>query len=508
MDLKSQWEAYEASKRVHHIADKETAERLNIEIGSEYTTFPEPKTKEEAFERLEKHTGLIALDNHIRNFERTFDKSKRTLSDQLEKLQSFIDRAEKISTADAFKHIGISFNNRYHYEYLKWKYGFYKKQQFYGYSTFFPSELIEVYSKYVLFKKWLEEQIIELTPKQNKRLSIQKPDPKFRITPFAQIKRELNTIHWVFTSQFMSKSTNMSLPMIRDDGRYCANINIRSNYPLYNIEEYKFHFTERFENAHNNIAVKNELIDVYEKAVILRDYFNENLTDRNPIVQKFLDLKEGNLFVTPEMRSYYFMRIVVDNYNPQDILFGEETITNEFQDDWTLREYNYQSDNRQLAEFCKNLIEFIDKFNLTEISIPKDDLEVKGINSSQNSKEPFETDMPKNIDISTYTIIDKMFQDVEFVDDISYENLKKSLAGYFTNGNIPTNLANIKFSRINRKKIGSKFNQLHKKFNKSIGLDFCKFCVQNINLWEMTSIEDENKFRNSRIYKDCHDNSF
>lgn len=143
-----------------------------------------------------------------------------------------------------------------------------------------------------------------------------------------------------------------------------------------------------------------------------------------------------------------------------------------------------------------------------EIIAMNDDLEIEIINRSEHPDKFIETTQVKPVDVSTYTTIDAAFEEIQFVDDFSYGNMKTVLAEYFTNGNIPTDFADIQFSRINRKKIGSKFNQLHKKFNKPIGLDFCKFCVRNINLWKTTTIEDETNFRNSRIYKDCHDNSF
>ncbi|MBS7787658.1 hypothetical protein KIH23_10145 [Flavobacterium sp. CYK-55] len=170
MDLKSQYEAYENSKRIKHIADEETAKRLSIPVGSEYTTFPPPTTKEEAFERLEKYTGLIHLDSHIRGFKTFFPINQRTLNDELKKLNQFIDKADKINVTEAFTKRGSNQLETQYFEYLKWKYDFYKNETFdnlESYFNFFPTELVFVYGKYFLYKNWIEDQIKNINPIQD-----------------------------------------------------------------------------------------------------------------------------------------------------------------------------------------------------------------------------------------------------------------------------------------------------------------------------------------------------
>lgn len=404
-DIESQIEAYIKSVTIVGYADEKTAEIFNIKVGDSYSYVPKPQNKQESFERLEKYSGLLQLKKCINTFYQKSSKNKRTLEDQLKKINDFIAKADEINTDDASNNLNPNQGeNRLYYEYLKWKFDYYKNEniEFTSNPSFISADLMLVYGKYFLYKKWLEEQIIKVTPKSNTQLSFPKSHQEFKITIFEKIKRELNAIQWIFTSQFLSKSIDFSSPIIHQDGRYCTFINIRSNQKLNNIEKYKLHYTKRFEGAKDNVVVKNELIEIYNKAFFIRNYFNENLTKKNKIVRDYYELFSEDSLPDLDIINAHSMRIVVDYYIPQNILFGIDVLTNDYQNKWTQREFSYDVSNKQLVEFCQNLIEFIDKFKIPAlksheeevIGVVKDDLEFNVITRAEQPKM-FENNIPK-----------------------------------------------------------------------------------------------------------------
>ena len=172
-EIEKQTKEYEESKRVVVYADEKTAQRLRIKVGEPYTIFPLPTTKEEAFERLEKLTAPTYFLTCARDFKRSFPINLRTLTDELKELNKFIEEAEKISIKEAFDVTKINLNNAEKHEYLRWKYEYYKndKIEFTSSQNFYSSALITAYGKYILYKRWIEEEI-ELLKQNNKETSI------------------------------------------------------------------------------------------------------------------------------------------------------------------------------------------------------------------------------------------------------------------------------------------------------------------------------------------------
>jgi hypothetical protein len=187
-------------------------------------------------------------------------------------------------------------------------------------------------------------------------------DNGIEITIFEKIKRELNTIHWVFKSQLEPKSTKSVLPLIREDGRFCNVIYMRSNIELLKIEEYKNYYYKRFESTTNVELIQSELLQLLEKAIFLLNFYDENLTIKNNLVNEVIQkLKD----FSQDSKSFHTAIVLIDNIEPQDILFGHDGNIHSHELEWTNRKYNYASNNDELARFCSKLIEFINRFSLT-----------------------------------------------------------------------------------------------------------------------------------------------
>lgn len=512
MDFKSQYEAYEDSKRVTQIADNETSERLKIPVGSEYTIFPPPCTKQEAFERLKMYTGLIHLDSYVKAFKLRFPINLRTLKDELKTLDTFIEEAEKLSTVDAFTNKSGSSARRNHYEYLKWKYGYYENVEYNNYD-FFSADAEYVYGKYFLYRKWLQEQIGALTP--NKEVNIvdkhnedlkyhEKINPKKNITIFERIKRELNTIHWIIISQSLEKKHDVD-NIINEDGRFCRIINLRSDREIILLEEYKQHYTERFENANTNVLVKNELIEIYRTALVIKKMYDETLTYNNPLVKDLFDSYRDNPKLLNEDLVFRTMIVLVVDYRVQNILFGYDSNYNDHNTVFTVRDFNYQVFNDELIGYCYSLINFINTFEIPELSYKdheetrslKDDLEIDVINVLQ---QPI-----ANLDLNEQER--KIIEAIEdhlpegYFTGNSFKIIKNNLLEYFLYDRFPKNISRINTIRINKKRIGWGLSSLFRELNKSkpLSLEYILF-AKNIDKFENEIIENNN-FQRSNLYK-------
>lgn len=272
--------------------------------------------------------------------------------------------------------------------------------------------------------------------------------------------------------------------------------------------------------------LKNRIKEILSRIDKIIDFDNDIMqeinkeTDRKDI-HHFIDFGGGSF----ASMSYNYECIVIDENRKRHISLHSDENRFNFQSNYDYsilenRDFALKSNiilNTLTSYLNINSIEDFKVFlygneesktTIDYLPEPKDEMQVEILNRYEHPEAFVGKSESKIILESTLSAIDVAFDGIDFADNMSYGNLRTVLAEYFTNGNIPHEFADIEFSRINRKKIGSKFNLLHKKFNKSIGLDFCKFCVININLWKTTSITDENRFRDARIYKDCHDNSF
>lgn len=213
-----------------------------------------------------------------------------------------------------------------------------------------------------IFKPIFDDNI-EIPVKTNQKEDMVLIDKGIEITIFEKIKRELNSIHWVFKSQLEPKSTELVFPRIREDGRYCSVIYFRSDIELLKIENYKNYYYKRFESTTNIDLIKSELLQLMEKAKFLLDFYNDNLTTKNNLVNKAIKkLKTYSV----ETKSFHTGIILIENVEPQDIFFGYDGSFYNSDLEWTKRKYNYASNNNELARFCAKLIAFIEGFNFVQ----------------------------------------------------------------------------------------------------------------------------------------------
>lgn len=392
MDFKEIYESFERENRIEKIATEEDVKNYQAvkSVGEKFSVFPPPETREKALEWLEKYYGARQADVHVRQFKSKFPIEVRPLQDQLKKIKQFIEEADNMNSVDAVDGTNLNNSNKDHYEYLKWKCGHYKVAPFYSSHSFLSSDLIRVYGKYVLYKKWLEQQLRDLSVKnpvvehKEKLKFLETINPKKEITIFERIKRELNTIHLIYISQLMTVENDVD-NIINEDGRICWIINIRSDRQLHSIEDYKQHYTDRFENAKTQVVVKNELIEIYRTAQTIISLYEQSIL---PPLTDLYNAYNSNPVLRIQTEAYRTMIILVVDYQPQNILFGYESNSNDHRTVFTIRDFNYVVRNDEVVEFCLKLINFINTFEIPalmykgmeEMVIMKDKLEVDIVN--------------------------------------------------------------------------------------------------------------------------------
>lgn len=280
MDIKKKYEDYEKSKRVFLKADKETAARIRCNVGDEYSIFPEPKTKEEAFERLENYNGLIGLEMLVESFKKTNSINKRTLNDRLKLIDDFINEAETININEATQKVATNHPKAKHYEYLKLKYDYYKNDnlEYHGFNYFFASITTLVYSEYFLFKDWIINQISNLTNSEKSNPDITKEVFIQKITEAEKLAKE--TLEISFNQDLFEieqKKVNKKHHTELISSYYSNSINKYNNIVnLYKASNDQFHFLN---SEANNVLTEEDRIDFI--ATVLFGYLTDASDENN-----------------------------------------------------------------------------------------------------------------------------------------------------------------------------------------------------------------------------------
>jgi hypothetical protein len=266
-----------------------------------------------------------------------------------------------------------------------------------------------------------------------------------KFTFFAKLKKELNIINWVFCSQFQRKTFDLDTPTLHQDGRYCTSIFIRSNDELLAIEPYKMHYTERYERVLSHELLKTEIDQIIKDANRLVDYFNENLTVNNPKIVDFLNEDKGYKMVSLADKNAMIM--LVENLDPQHILFGYSGNVANPETEWTNRKHNHFTTNRHLADKCVSLIEFLQQFNFPEPNEGKKPIDY----ISENKEKALELDL-RQVNMKVHGILQDQILKLALadskdeIDEVktfskrAYNECKEKLRNFFINENHRVNV--------------------------------------------------------------------
>jgi hypothetical protein len=361
-----------------------------------------PTQPGKAFELLKNFYAILKFEEQkVRIIHRAGSLKEPVIKAEIKVIEDFVTEAEKLNYRECFTaparygYYTLLNETSEHHEYLRLKNGFYDDiaitpEQFRVHST--PAK---VYGRYFLLYEYLKELLSYSLPPQP-----EDQDMTFgSITVADRVLKELDIIEQIFKAQFAEKSTeNLPYPEIfavgeRDyvAGRYIASGNLCSDEELLNIIKFQEKIGERFERANDNTLVRNQLKRIYDKAIEVRDFYNEKLTKGNKIVDDFLDKKKnsvkeiivetplGDIATTAKMTTleYHSAMVTIERYSISEIYLGVSNPGG--------CKFNYYFNNGLLAFICKKLIYFIEGFNILPTRQPKTGKENNG-KKSQPSK--------------------------------------------------------------------------------------------------------------------------
>lgn len=223
-------------------------------------------------------------------------------------------------------------------------------------------------------------------------------EQRLKITTADRVLRELGIIDTIFKAQYLKYDSADPFPFLLDnqgrsgvDGRYVISVNLLSNVELFNLQSYKHEFTTRYEATPNLSLLGNQLNEIKERAIEIRDYYDTKLTKTNKIVDDFIE-KNKSLDTLDHFQErldfleFHRSTVTIYHYQIMKMYLGIDFGSKNNIINREKYSYNYLSDNSQLASVCQSLIEFIEKFNLPDLGFSK-------------SKHKTKKNMPKHFEI-------------------------------------------------------------------------------------------------------------
>ena len=228
------------------------------------------------FERLHKHHGQRVCESYKRIFSEIYgDGNYKIISDQLDKLNEFIEDSESVSTVDTFidpinsismNRIWMTISKRikertnsdenlklqndiylkYLIEYSRLKHGYYKNRIFISsYITFFSSIAAEVYGKYFLYKQWLEDKRNELEKKlPPQQTTEQMKENLLQLVACSKGDEIIDEIDKIYLDTSLSTSRKIVLIGDRKDIFKLGENNIKDGVVSISFDEKKYIFPE------------------------------------------------------------------------------------------------------------------------------------------------------------------------------------------------------------------------------------------------------------------------
>lgn len=447
----------------------------------------------------------------------------------------------------AFSKENVNLNNIQQYEYLRWKYDYYKNDniEFTSYPSFFSASLVTVYGKYFLYKNWLEEQIKEITSKKNIPNIIQQNKREINNEFINDLRLLFSTMSYHFGCDLDNKEI---VPENLTHGYLLnkfpeINENILSYYYKNTADLITEEFIEKLEKT-SFIGNVNRLLKPYSLKIFgawlpRRDfsmklellyklnYMKSPIKYFEDLIPYFIEYSDGFEYgFTNFEENHVKPYLLIENDKEDFVLKVFEFIKKQsfLEHSWlgggrgigfTLMGNNLMGNNMKLAsgydygkeqgyfymawclifkahtQFTKHFKE-LSEADKIEI---KDDLKVEIINRSQ-SPEKFSED---NL---LYELIDDHLEEELFAKGDNYSRLREALYQYFTTGEFTKQESLIISMPRKARRIGWALNSIHKEASQSkpLSYEFLEFAKLNISIFTETPLSKDN-FRSSTLYK-------
>jgi|GEM_PF-7125597 len=195
-----------------------------------------------------------------------------------------------------------------------------------------------------------------------------------------KVLKDLDLIQQIYNIQFSVINPDSWIHIVFDennnhiDGRFIYNMEICSEIELLNIQSYKGEFTQRYENAQNTTLLRNQLSKIRNKAIVVRDFYNKNLSTSGIIATNFYN--QSNEIYNNAKLHYDFMKshqalvLVNEDYFISGVYYGCDHSYLDVDNFVPLPDryrYVYLGHNILLAEYCQSLIDFVDDLSVIKI---------------------------------------------------------------------------------------------------------------------------------------------
>ena len=192
------------------------------------------------------------------------------------------------------------------------------------------------------------------------------------ITTPDKILKELDLIQDIYDVQFSKINPNSWIHGVFNenqnqiDGRLMIGINICSEIKLFDIQSYKEELTHRHESARDTTLLKNQLYRIRERAIQVRNFYNQNFTADCEIVANFLnqsDVLENDVNAHYDfVKSHKALIVVNDDFYISCVYYGCELahLDSGIVPCSERFEFGHLGDNHLLVDVCRSLICFVD----------------------------------------------------------------------------------------------------------------------------------------------------
>lgn len=219
------------------------------------------------------------------------------------------------------------------------------------------------------------------------------PKKDTNITAYDRVLKEFDLIEQIFKAQKYKVGDTKPFPFVLEDqvpglipGRYFLTNFIMSDTVFMDIHSFKDEYTSRVERASNFEVLSAEKQHILERASELKKYYSNSLTDNNQdivnLFQSFSEIPDTfkaqnqNIMIpysaVTAIREYQLYSIYLERNKFDANLLGDIAVYTSF---------TMVTKNKELIEFCNNVILFLHNLPIPEIPKPT------GLNSKVTDPE-------------------------------------------------------------------------------------------------------------------------
>lgn len=228
----------------------------------------------------------------------------------------------------------------------------------------------------------------------------------------SQVLRKLSIIENVYKAQITNEDLGLNPTDIENnpvtESRYFNRIHFIYKDDLFGdsfLWDFKADYKHQFAFANDNTSIKNELLEIRNKAKYVSDFFNANLSTGCEITKGFYakgeppNKREGYYSHDLETSNYHTAAVeILDDYSIDDFVVGFDSKLYYKVIEGLTNEPNTYLHNGDLNRFCMAILNFTDKFNLDKYKYAPAPTDLDGSNGKNISEQYINDNMINKLD--------------------------------------------------------------------------------------------------------------